>query len=567
MIKYYLNGIECNPKESRNIRFSLDFTLRNFNDIRMSVSNIVFVREDKEACLNWINTYGYLVGMPFDVLFSNGVTRKYVLDWTDTSFSITDERVTVSAYARGENEAFFPKADGLTFTNSDILSWSEYDFVKINYLVITPDIITQLITTSTVTLLIGKEVAESIERTVEGTNAVIKATTPVGVPPAPDWGALIIVSLKLAAIVAYTITIIIAFVNLIVDIVNYIFPKVRQFKAIDYFKLIEKGCNALGYEFESTLLESLKGLTILPVPLRDKDANFFKEVFTPNTLAYTNGYPSARDTSCSTLGRAINQIEHIFNAEARVVDNLVRLEKKEYFESIAIDDMELAFNLQESMENSNGINSEDFYKRKLVIWENDSTDFNTLDDTKDTIAEYSTDVGTTPAPDLDLTKGYNEVRVDFARATQKKDLTVVEDAVKVLAKLVDVFTGGGAASSIESRKKVMIISQLFFNKTKLLIRNGQNLADNQNSLIGATAIGNLHSDTFIQNNLKKIYEEMPLRMNEEYFFKIRENNFVNLEDGSVAEILTLDWSEEEAEATATYTVKSSIVNATTTKIA
>jgi hypothetical protein len=329
---------------------------------------------------------------------------------------------------------------------------------------------------------------------------------------------------------------------------------------------LQKGCESLGYSFESTLLDELKGLTILPVPLRQKEANFFKETFTPVTLGYTHGYPTARDTSCSTLGRAISQIESIFNAKTRVINNVVRLEKESYWESVAIDDMELSFNIQDSMENEFGINSKEIFKRKIIIWDNDDADFNTLDNTFDTIAEYSTDSGVLPAPDLELIKGYDEVRIPFAKATQKKELTVVEKAVKVLAQAIDIFTGGGASSAIEERKKAMIISQIYFNKTKLLIRNGEDLADNQDALIGANAIGNFHNDTFVQNNTKKVFENMPLRMTEEMFFSIKDNNFVNLEDGSVAEVLTLDWSEHEREATATYTVKKTSVNASTIKI-
>jgi hypothetical protein len=216
MIRYYLNGVEANPKQSEKIRFSLDFSLRDVGEIIMSVTNIVFVREDYEACNTWLNTYGYTVGMPFDVRFANGQERRYILDWMDGSFSQTNEHIKVNAIARGQSESFFPKADGLTFTNSTLLSWSESDFVKINFLVIPPDQITLLITTSIMTLMLAKELAEGIERAGDTSNAVIKSATPVGLPPAPDWGAMIIVVIKAALTIAYTIAIIITFINLVV---------------------------------------------------------------------------------------------------------------------------------------------------------------------------------------------------------------------------------------------------------------------------------------------------------------------------------------------------------------
>lgn len=566
-IRYYLDGTEANPQDARNIRFRLDFRDRRISELEMSVENLTFVREDFTLIKNWLDTYGKGVGMPFSVQFTNGQTKEYILDFLDESFRIRDRSVTCKAILRNGQDNFFKRAEGLTFTNTDKLQWNESDFTEIDYIVVPEAQFSYLISLAIATYSLTQELIEIPDKIVENTRALIEAFTPVGGVPGPNYGAIITASIRLLATIAYTLGIIIALIKLLQEIINIIFPLVRQLKGITYKRLLEKGCEALGYEFESTLLNSLPGLTILPVPLKAKDPSFFQQLFIPNTLAYTEGYPTAQDFSCSTLLRAIEQVENIFYAETKVVDGVVRIEQESYFIQNANQNILRSFTIQDEIQNENGINSEELFKRKVVLWATDPTDFNTLDDTRKSIAEYDTSAQVLPSQDLELFSGYDEVLIDFARGTRKGSLTFLEKAAQALAQAIDTFTNGNLAAKIKDRKNVLQISNLYFSKTKLLYMNGSKLSENQYDKIGADVIGQTyHAPSFVQNNMKDTFEQMPQELTESELFNIIQNNFVNLDNGKVAKFLTVDWSEHEAQANIDFDVKTKTINAETTEI-
>lgn len=567
MIQYFLNGKSSSPMERKAIQFKTVFDARRFGEFEMVLTNLTFVNEDKIEIEKWISTYGYSVGMPFSVRFSNGAEKPFFLDFRTAEFRINS--IKVDAVVRFENDTFWQKASGLTFSNTNYLEWKESDFVRINFVVVPPDQIAMLIPLAISTLVIAKEIATNIFNLAENAAAIVKAAVPVGAPiPGPDWGAIVVLVLKIALTLVYTIALTVALVKMMNEIMELIFPKVRQFKGIDYFHLIKKGCESLGYTFKSEFLSGIQGLTVLPVPLRSKDAGFFKTTFMPNSLAFTYGYPTIQD-SIPTLESAISVIENVFNCKTRVFNSEVRLEQSSYWEQNSEKTIPKAFNIQEDSEMEYTINLDEIFKRKLIVWQNDSTDFNTFDDTRDDISEYNTVSEEFPdnGVDLELIRGLEQVEIPFAKAKRKDNLTLIETKAQVLAKFADPFTKGKASKMVEARERVMQISQLFFNRTKLLIRDGNDIHTNQNAIIGANAIGKYHEGSFGQKALRKIYSGMPVRMNENDFFQIIQNNYLTLDSGEEIEVVAVEWSEESNFATVDYRVKVDNSKIKTTKIA
>lgn len=562
MIRYYLDGTEANPKDSQNIRFSLDFRNRRIRELEMSIDNLEFVNEDFTQIKEWLTTFGKGVGMPFDVQFSNGQTNQYILDFLDPSFRISERSVKAKAILRYGNDRFFKRAEGLAF---GLIDWNDSDFTPIDYVVIPITKGGYLISLGIATYSLTQQLIVSVEQTVDQTTILIEAATPIGI--SPNWGAIITASLKLAAIIAYTLAITIALIKLATEIINLIFPKVRQFKGIKYKRLIEKGCEYLGYTFQSNFLDSLPNLSILPVPLVPSNQSFFDTIFIGNTLNFTRGYPTAKDAACSTLLRAIDQLENIFNLRSKVVNKKLIIEPEAYFIENATTEITRSFNLQDEINNEYGYNSEEYFKRKIVRFTDDVSDFNTLDDTTDSISEFDTSANLVPSPELELYSGYDEVLAGFARGTRKGDLNVFEKAARGLAKAIDAFGGTSLTSQINSRKNVLQISQLYFTVPKLLYLNGTKLDPNQNAYIGAKVIGDkYHNDKFIQNNSRKVYEAMPLELTEKELFEFVNNNFVILDNGKTAEILSVDWSEHEAQAIVDYDVLDDNINSITKEI-
>jgi hypothetical protein len=557
MIRYFLNGVECNPVNKDDVEYIFDFTERRARTLELSVDTLEFVKEDYDAIKTYQSTWGKYVGMPLDIQYSNGTTIQYLLDFSEDSYTERDRSCSVKLKRYRGSDNFSANADGLSFR---AIQWQPSDFRMIDYVVIPDDQFIYFISLSLATFSLAQELAKSIQEIAEGIADIVKASVPVGVPPVPDWGAIAVASIKLAARIAYTLFIIVALVQVIQQLLNVIFPNVRQFKGITVKRLLEKSCNYLGYTLQSTLLNQLDQLVICPVPLREKDPSLWVELFAPMSLAYTEGFPTARDT-VQTPGQVITAVEDIFNAKTVVNDGIVRIEQELTYEQQAVQGVPLAFNLQEQLQNEHRLNTVELYKRKVCLYQIDGSDVNTMDDTKKTVFEVSSELENTQGINYELIKGVDFVNIPFARGTRKGSLTFVEAAAKVLAQAVDLFTGGNLSAQINDRKNVMQVSSQYFSVTKLLWMNGTKLHPNQNAFIGADVIVNqYHASRFIENNQKDVYEQMPIALTESEIFNILQNNFVILNNGQTAEIKRVNWSERRHMAMIDFTVRREAVN-------
>lgn len=560
MIKYILNGLECNPQNRESIRYVLDFSDRRIRELELSVETLEFVAEDYDRIKVWRQTYGDVVGMPLDIQYQNGQIVPYLLDFSDNATKFQDRKCFVKLIRYNGIDNFFSNADALAFSQ---IQWNDSDFRLIDYIVIPDQQFSYYISLSLASFALAQELAQSIKDIQEGIADIVKATVPVGAPiPGPDWGAIIVLSIKLLARIAYAIFIIIALIRVIREILNVIFPKIRQFKGATVKRLIEKGCQHLNFTLQSNLLNQLDGLAILPVPLRPKVANYFQDLFLPSTIAFTNGYPSNRD-SVFTLGQLIGIVEEMFNSKTRVFGNVVRIEQEDYFEQQATGGLPIAFTIQEALQSEFKMNLDEQYKRMLIKYQVDPSDINTFDDTKDSVFEMSSDVVTTLGRRYELIKGLYTIEIPFCKGTPKGSLNFVEKTAKALAKAVDLFTGGSLANTINERKNVLQISNQYFGQTKIMYLNGSKIAQNQNQIIGAGVLANqYHFSRFITNNMKKMFEGMPVAWTEQELFLILGNNYIILNDGTVAEIRRVEWSEREHQAIVNFSVRVPSVNVT-----
>lgn len=564
MIRYYLNGTECNPANKDSVNYIFNFEDRKARTLELSVDTLEFVREDRQAIKSWIETYGYFVGMPLDIKYSNGTIIKYLLDFQDPAFREKERSYKVKLKRFKGMDNFFDNADGMSF---GLVNWNANDFSLVDYVIIPEEQPTYYISLMLATFALSQELAKAIDEIQQSIADIVKASVPVGLPvPAPDFGAIIVAAIKLAARVAYAIFIVIALVKLLTEIINIIFPVIRQFKAIRVKKLFEKSANFLGYTLSSTLLNALTPLTILPVPLKQKQPSWFLELVAPNSLAYTNGYPSSRD-SVQTLGQLITALENTFNAKIIVQNGVITFEQEMFFSQTPNTGLLSAFNIQEQLQSEHSLNSNEIFKRLVVQFQTDPTDFNTFDDTFQSLFEVSSEVLNSPNRASELIKGYDLVNIPFARGTNKGSLNFLERSAKTLASAVDLFCGSNLVAKVNSRRNVMQISSQYFSVTKLVWMNGTRLHQEQTNFIGAQAIAlNYWYSRFIDVNQKNVYEAMPVAMTENELFSILDNNFITLDDGQVAEIVNVQWSELQAKAIVNYNVLRPKINEKTTQI-
>jgi hypothetical protein len=553
MIRYFLNGTECDPKNKDSVNYVFDFTDRQLRELELSVDTLEFVREDFDAIKQWLSLYGNFVGMPLNIQYSNGQIVKYLLDFADPSFQMRERGCSVKLKRYKAIDNFFDNADGLSF---GIINWQENDFTLVDYVIIPEQQASYYLSLSLATYSLARELSEAVKSISEGIADLAEV-----LPPVPgNLGAVVSAGIKLAARIAYAISIIIALTKLSIEIINVIFQPIRQFKGVSFRRLLQKGCGYLGYTLQSNLLNQLAPLTILPVPLKPKDGTWFFEIIGTNTSGYTNGYPSSRDT-IQTLGQAVKAIENTFNAKTSVIDGVVRIEQETFFENTPNTGLLNAFNLQDAMQSEYSLNSEELFKRMVVQYQVDPSDFNTFDDTFQNLYEISSETLSSPDRSYELFKGFDLVDIPFARGTNKGNLNFLEEAARGFAKAIDLFTNGNLSAKIEARKNALQISSQYFNTTKLLWMQSSKLHPQQTNFIGCQAIANNYwYSRFIENNQRRIYENVPVAMTESELFTLMQNNYIVADDGQVVEITSIQWSEREHFATVSLRVPQQSIN-------
>ena len=559
MIQFILDGQECNPANRTDIKYTIDFINRNrFSQYEINIDVLEFVREDYERIFNWLSTYGRYQGMPLDVVFSDGTLQRYYLDFTDPATKWTSTNISVGVKRRNATDNFFDNADSLVF---DLVDFQTSDFTDVKYIIVPEQRLLLFFTVQLTSYNLAVQLAQAV-KDVQDAIADLSEL----LPPLPgNAGTVVANVIRVAARIAYLIAISIALVKLMTDLVKIVFPPVRTFKGISYKKLIEKACAKLGYTLQSNILNQLDKLTILPVPLRPNNFSVIREVFAPQSIAFTNGYPSALDV-IPTLGQAISTLEQIFNLTTFVNNGVVQIERNDFFSEQNSDVLPLAYNLQDLHQEERSFNDE-YWKRKLMFWQKDGADFNTYDDTNNTIVEFDTKLSVSPHEDIQLLKGLEQVPTNFARGTRKNELDFIEKAVKVLASAVDLFTGGAISNAINNRKGVLIVSQQYYSVTKLLWMQGDKISPNDKEVLDPeNIINNYHEDLKVENNTKEVIENMPIRMNELNFLQFVNKKFVTLESGELASVKRVEWSEEDSEGSVTFEVLSNYNNNLTQSI-
>jgi hypothetical protein len=555
MIQYFLNNEPCSPKNKADIKFRIDHSDRSrVKDFEMTVDNLIFVREDKKAIEDYIAQFGRFYGMPFSVQFGTGQIIQYYIDFTHSATTWNEIEFNAKVKRYKANFNFFDRAKALGFM-PPLINWVDSDFNNIRYVVIPEQQPLYFVTLALAFYNLTQLITQSILDVQEGIADVQEAAIPVGIPPAPNVGAIVSASIKLAARVARLAALTVAMVQLLTTIIEMVMPKVRKFATIQYIHMIRKGCEALGYTLDASDIPELQPLHFLGVPERALDGKIIQEIFAPMSLAYTWGHPSAQD-SISTLGDAIDKLETLFNLKTTVSNGVVRIQKMATSQTNNTP-IPLAYDDQPKALNNRKFNDE-FWKRKVLLWSKDTRDMFTYDDKVGHLVELDTSIISAPDPQLRLLKGAERIENSFAMGSVKKELTAVEKFLKnVLAPAVDLFTGGGLTQTIENRVNILQITSQYYTVNKLLWQQGEFIASDHLEWLGANKIvDKWHGSETVANRNKEVVEGMPIRMDEEKFLALANNKFVTLSNGETGEIVSVEWSEEDAYATATLLLNS-----------
>jgi hypothetical protein len=556
-MRHFLNEIEITPRNREEIGVISDFT-DNPEVLKINVDTIILPREAYGIVKDHIATLGLFEGIPYRVQMANGISLNYYVDLTSAPIFRSYE-CELKILRRQSADKFFEDANGTSFELM-LKKGVVFPRFKVPYIVVKDNQAELAISLALGLYSMTQALISAIKDLATTVSEGVQAGTPsVGASgPVIGLGDIISYVLNILAQVIYIAGLLIAITNLGLQLFNLIFPKVRYLLGCKVKDLIEKGCEYLGFTLDSTLLSSTS-FTVLPVPLVRGRKGIFKFISDDLVAPFNKGVPSSSDT-VSTLGSLITAIETTFNARTKVVNGVVQIERRDFWQDITSMNVAPAMVIQADRQDEFTYNSEDVWKRYYIHYNLDSMDLNTMDELYDIHdAEFSTEPVNIVNADLVTIKGLQDVSPPFALGQRKDSLNWLEKQAKTLFELIDEVSGmfgGGTnlAAKIDARVGIMIISQNFFSVTKLLYTVAGKQPANFKNYVSAISLWNkYHYINQIQLNSWKIKSSVRLRIMEEDFVTLLNNNYAEI-DGVNCEILQLEWIDEKSLATITYRI-------------
>lgn len=551
------NGVTVNPVNSGSIGVTASFGDR-VDELSLNVDNIILTREDYELVRQHNTSIGFMEGMPFmaTAVGGNGVPNvdiEYFASFRGAVFKTFSVELPIKK--RYGSDQFWKKADGTSFEL--IAKTNSFPIFDVPYIIIKDNQAELAVSLSITLFLMVKEAIEATRQLINGIADLIGSVTPnVGAGITMDIGDIIVQVIKIIFQIGYLALLIVAIVDLSKQLFELIFPKIRNFKGCKVKDLLTIGCQYLGYNFSSTLLDALPGLTILPKPLQKQTKKWFDFKQNSLTSAFNKGYPTSSD-STSTVGALLEAIRVQLNGRVRLIGNTIHLERRDYWATITNNALNPALAIQTEAVDQYSYNIDESWKRFYITYESDISDLHTYDNFGGIDAEYSAEPVNIVNADLVDIEGLIDINIPFALGARKDKLNWLEEFVKAVFKVIDkiVNTLGGNSSlvsKIENRIGVLVISQQYFQTTKMLYTvSGKQPANYLSKIRPSALFDNYHYIDRIEINGFKIRTDVPVAVNPADFVSLLNNNYADI-NGVIMEITSFNYIEDAKTMTISY---------------
>lgn len=540
-MKHYINNTQITPRNIYDIGISVDFS-KNIEQEKINVDTLILPNEGKQIVMNHLQSLGQSEGIPY-MLEVNGKQLQYYVDLSE-ALKIRSNEVEVKIKERYAHDNFFENAHALTF---ELLATKRTIATReVSYVIIPQDPFTRALIIQVTLFTIFRAIADQA-REIATTGKEFASA--VAYFPA-SAGKLVEAGLKLAIQIAYIAVLIYQAKKLIQDLAEIIYPKVRYLNCATVLELLTKGCEELGYTFKSTILQgTYKNLAIIPIPQNRNKKKFTDYFLNDLAFAFNKGYPTAQD-STPTLGTLLDAMGTMFNAKIKVRNKVVELERWDYWQNKSNNSISTGLVLQSDAMDEFEIDNSRMFKRYLLQYQTDQSDWTTLDTFDTNNTEYSIERAKVVNKDLNLIKGLTSAEIPFARAKSKTTRTWIENLVHEMFKLID----GIAQTNIASKKNklgVIEVTNQYFGISKLIMHD-EGTKQSQSDIIDPDTLW----DNFHYINNPSLYQWIIRRnaktpMAIEEFEALLDNNFAKI-NGKDAEILNMEYLPMQNTAMITY---------------
>ena len=404
----------------------------------------------------WITKNSILNNIPTDLRLSDGFVfsgQTKLGSPQSTYVEGQGQNTEFNLLFEPNQDTFFEKSKNLsfpTFSNVD-------NFAIIRYVTETDNKLEDV-----VLLFMFAEFSIKLGQIVYNTGDLIKEGISTGFDTA---SALIKFSIKLGINLVYLGTVSIVYNELLKQVSEILFDKPKQLYALDVWKTISRGCQYLGFDFNSTLQEQYANLTYLPGT---------------TTKGVLTGIPNNNPNLTISFLDFVNRIGQLFNAKLKVFNGSVTFENVEFFEN-----------------NPSNI-------QLLDLYNNGTSSFNTEELAEKISLKYLSIPSDINFIDNEYTEGYspnfaekklfgveNSIDVNFAFALgQRKDK---ESSIeKTFNSLFDTIAGLSKSYKVSSGSRIGYIKlekELVPSDT-IFIRDGEKIADFSNLLLQCKTLFN-----------------------------------------------------------------------------
>lgn len=577
-----------NPSKSAQLKFTLDSKSidapvewqdisieATFDDqaIQPNITSSEFTFVNAEAIqirdyiTNGLNGgVGIFEGIPFNIETFNKDSSKSAfngfLDLSD-NFEDLDSVPKVKAKIMKENglNSLNTRLSDLTygyleekgvFTNSD--------YTEIDYQVIRSVNPLEIIISGITIYIMIKELQEIIKNI--GKNIAIAAGDTSGGVFGPI-GAAIFLALSIAIDVIYAALIIIAVIELVRQLINLLFPPVRQHKTLFWRTALSKVADYLGYTFVSPINE-LDFIYYLPsnpnLDLEDEKTGLFKKF-----RGTSKGIPNSQDYgyNCSEM---FSLAQKAFNAKFVIVGNELHLRSDNDPFWIKTSTYEMPDVLIEGKK----YNTNEFVGDKIITFDWDIKDTWTTDNYTGTAYEIKTDAIKVNNPRAVTLKGQDTITLPVCLGTRKEKTTAIEKVILRLARkadgVVDAYLSKSTlATLVKERTGMLKVSDNNHSKPKLLYIIGDRMPSNHRDLWSAKVLWDQYHihNSFVDNNYvgqKVIYEDKEIPFGFEDFLKLIDNSYFRNFKGEVSKATKLDWNIASDRATISFWTRKPYTN-------
>lgn len=513
----------------------------------IEIDTFTFVNQEAQDIRDWISAGRIFEGIPFKIDAYNSRASSNAFNGyinCANGIELFDDRTARASIQIAKGVLPLEKrmkAATMSYLES-IGVFTQADYVSLKYVVEKSDNTIEILMNTVVGYMLLVQLRQQFQNTQ---NSVATASGIFAAGFSGSIGSAIYLVATALINIAFLIFMVIAMINLGLQLFESLLPIPRTHKLLNYRTALTKISAHLGYTFSSPIA-LLDDVHYLPSNIETDDVNFLTGLINIPRGTKT-GLPNESDYGFTGF-EFFELCKRMFRAEIKITGNTLELRSLNdpYWKQTP------TFKAPNFLRPPKRLNTNEIVFSKLIRFDTDPiADEYTLSNFKGTNYQIITDDKTITNNEAKYITGHETLAIPVALGNVKDKLSGLENSLAKLAGIIDgtVNSFGGninLAGKITSRIGVLKVGTNNTTKPKAIYLKGGKIPLNHRSLFSAKVLYDsfINYDSFVLNNFgnqKALYSLDGMPFGFEDFLKTIENsNFVD-SDNKEAKFRSLNW--------------------------